>query len=976
MFPNRVVALCLIAGPLLTGSVHTIDHVVSEVDEGTSHHSISYWRTAERNGTRYYVVAFENTALNRATLEELIHSDADILLVPPHAFQVFTTLRTLLALPYEIRWLREVRGIHKYSSDLLLNASESLTVTVHSAVSVPFASVFQSRGIPKTSYSIHDDPFFYDPHKTHITLHHDATDLIAVLAARFEVSYVGRAAVFEPLNNIATSIVQQGGIVGGERRAPPIWAHGLTGEGERIHIGDTGVDLNSCFFHDPEEDVAYYPETNEKHRKVISYVKYKLERLEDATDKLLHGTHVAGSLAGRSLGDNSAFDGLAKDAKLVFSDLASERHVHLPVDLTQFFLPGYLSRCAVSSNSWGLKTRTTTYEGADVAVDEFLYYHQDYMAVFSAGNVREKGVVTPAHSKNSLSVGGHSNSEDATELENIGGYSAMGPTFDGRVKPDVMAPGGATRSAHGDSDQLQCDLLTLSGTSMAAPLVSASAALIHEYFTKGYYPSGKKHGDPPLHPSSSLLKAMVIHSTLPLHGKDAEGAESLPHNSQGYGRVELQQGLYFRDVHTPQAKNFLHIVNNASILQSEVRHLCFTAKAGREIRITLVWMDPPAAPFSTHTLINDIDITLQDHSGVIHYANSRPSYERNSNVEVIRLTPTHAGTYRLFITGHLIREHAPYADGLPYSVVLSGEEISVMDQGCEELPCPALVGNDESLPCSGHGACDETTGLCHCDDGFFHSRCELCDPLHLCNAKGSCIPIEDHYECICDGHNTGPSCASCEEGWYGPNCEGDCLCQNEGICENGVCICINNESGHWGGPHCDQCTHGFTGEKCLERAFWCENNEVVEITDLTGHIQVNGGPVYDNGMTCRWLILFPDGVDMGLDLRFEYIDVEERHDWVRAYDGVDEFSPHIFTLPGKQDPFSWYIKRDAGQRGVLIKFIADHIKNGRGFELNFDIVVGCLPASLREEWVTSRRLVPPHYVSEATLARHAEEGMV
>lgn len=57
----------------------------------------------------------------------------------------------------------------------------------------------------------------------------------------------------------------------------------------------------------------------------------------------------------------------------------------------------------------------------------------------------------------------------------IVGFSSRGPTYDGRIKPEVCARGAATACAGASSDE---DLTTASGTSLSCPLIGGVAALV------------------------------------------------------------------------------------------------------------------------------------------------------------------------------------------------------------------------------------------------------------------------------------------------------------------------------------------------------------------------------------------------------------------------------------------------------------------------------------------------------------------
>ena len=58
-------------------------------------------------------------------------------------------------------------------------------------------------------------------------------------------------------NNFASAIIQSGDYsdTAPSEQLRPFWAAGLNGTGEVVGVGDTGLDVNSCFFYDPEVEV-------------------------------------------------------------------------------------------------------------------------------------------------------------------------------------------------------------------------------------------------------------------------------------------------------------------------------------------------------------------------------------------------------------------------------------------------------------------------------------------------------------------------------------------------------------------------------------------------------------------------------------------------------------------------------------------------------------------------------------------------
>lgn len=132
------------------------------------------------------------------------------------------------------------------------------------------------------------------------------------------------------------------------------------------------------------------------------------------------------------------------------------------------------------------------YYGEDF--DKYLYDNPSLIIFFAAGNSKESAptmtLTRQATIKNVVSVGAGNDvtaltvsyteipyfqtigesTFTSTNVDYVAYFSSNGPTYDGRMKPDIVAPGAAITSASSNGDGgRSCNLVDKQGTSMASP---------------------------------------------------------------------------------------------------------------------------------------------------------------------------------------------------------------------------------------------------------------------------------------------------------------------------------------------------------------------------------------------------------------------------------------------------------------------------------------------------------------------------
>jgi hypothetical protein len=229
-----------------------------------------------------------------------------------------------------------------------------------------------------------------------------------------------------------------------------------------------------------------------------------------------------------------------------------------------------------------------------------------------SSNTGYNTIATYGNSKNILTLGavnpipgGYHNPGDVV----LADFSSLGPTGDGRIKPDLVADGVNVLSSISTSDNAY-DIY--SGTSMATPASAGSSFLLQEY----YY---KLHG---AFMHSSTLKGLLIHTA------DEAGSSPGPDYAFGWGLINMERAAA---VITADNGDHSQQIIQSSLTGTAPTTYVVTASGKTPVVATICWTDIPGTPAiipaNSHNfkdagikLVNDLDLKITDNvSGKVYF---------------------------------------------------------------------------------------------------------------------------------------------------------------------------------------------------------------------------------------------------------------------------------------------------------------------------------------------------------------------
>ena len=366
--------------------------------------------------------------------------------------------------------------------------------------------------------------------------------------------------------------------------APYAWSQSLEGSGISVAVIDSGIGLNTTHT-SAQSDFSFGESTTSR----VVYSRSWVNDGAGTQDAYGHGTHVAGILAGNGFNSIGAqytktFKGVAPSVQLVNLRVLDGQGAGTDSAVISAIQTAIQLRTRYDIRVINLSLGRPVYESYRFdplcrAVEAA--YRAGIVVVVAAGNEGRDNsagndgyatISSPGNDPYVITVGAMKSMGTPTRTDDlIASYSSKGPTvIDHIVKPDLVAPGNKVISAlaapgttlptqypqnlvplseYTSSSGTSSDYFTLSGTSMATPVVSGAVALLLQ-------------AQPNLTPDQVKARLMkTAYKTFPSYSSYTDPVTGITYTSQydvftvGAGYLDIQAALLSSDQSSGAAKS-------------------------------------------------------------------------------------------------------------------------------------------------------------------------------------------------------------------------------------------------------------------------------------------------------------------------------------------------------------------------------------------------------------------------------------
>lgn len=351
--------------------------------------------------------------------------------------------------------------------------------------------------------------------------------------------------------------------------------------------------------------------------KVIAWHDFVNNRTAPYDDQG-HGSHVSGIIAGTGEGD-ARYKGVAPGAALVglkvldANGSGSMSNVTAAIDWAVANKDTY--NIKVISLSLGTDGSSDGTDSSSIAINNA--YAAGIVPVVAAGNSGPKkaSIGAPGAATNALTVGAFSDVGENGFF--LAYFSSRGLTADGRLKPEISAPGYNITSVNANSTN---GYIAHSGTSMATPFTSGTIALLFD-----------------ANPSLTAAQAIgYITGTAEDWGPAGQDVDYGYGKLNSYEAIKAAGGLTGTDISKPT-----HLYTTDSLAATKKYDEFTVTITDTQYPIAVTLIQP------NWTTAQDFDLYLYNPSGT-----QIASSESSTRQETVAFKPTVAGTYKIKVLSY------------------------------------------------------------------------------------------------------------------------------------------------------------------------------------------------------------------------------------------------------------------------------------------------------------------------------------
>jgi serine protease AprX len=254
----------------------------------------------------------------------------------------------------------------------------------------------------------------------------------------------------------------------------------IQGKGIGVAVIDSGIN--------PNGDLYTVMGVNRQ----VANVRFNSDYNQSTSDGYGHGTHVASIIGGDGSESSGKYIGVAPMANIINVKVSNDDGSARMADIVAGLQWVYENKATYNIRVVNLSLNSSMAESyntspLDAAV-EILWFN-GVVVVVSAGNKGSSAIYPPANDPFVITVGALNDKGTATLTDDsLASFSAYGKSEDGAVKPDLVAPGTdiiarlvnqnmGLAAAH-PANKVGTQYFRMSGTSMAAPMVSGAVAML------------------------------------------------------------------------------------------------------------------------------------------------------------------------------------------------------------------------------------------------------------------------------------------------------------------------------------------------------------------------------------------------------------------------------------------------------------------------------------------------------------------